>query len=61
MTGKGAVFIGTSGWHYEHGQGPFYDPDLADDNILKDYARHFRSVEINNIFYRLPDGKTFED
>jgi uncharacterized protein YecE (DUF72 family) len=61
MAGKGSLYIGTSGWHYEHWKGPFYEPDLADDRLLEDYARQFGSVEINNSFYRLPPSKTFEE
>ena len=47
-------YIGTSGWHYRHWQGPFYPADLPADRWLGFYARHFDTVEINASFYRLP-------
>jgi uncharacterized protein YecE (DUF72 family) len=59
MGNKRAIFIGTSGWHYEHWKGPFYGPGLAGDRMLVEYSRHFRSVEINNSFYRLPESENF--
>jgi len=54
------VFIGTSGWSYPHWKGRFYPADLADEDALAFYARHFDCVEINNTFYRLPDPGTLE-
>jgi uncharacterized protein YecE (DUF72 family) len=53
------LHIGTSGWHYSHWRGPFYPQDLQDNKMLGVYARHFRTVEINNSFYRLPRRQTF--
>lgn len=49
-----SYYIGTSGWHYPHWQGPFYPRDLAPAAWLEYYARHFATVEINSSFYRLP-------
>lgn len=54
------IFIGTSGWHYQHWKGPFYPEDLANRELLQYYARFFRCVEINNSFYRLPARKVLE-
>ena len=54
MTHK-SILIGTSGWSYEHWQGLFYPEDLPDEDRLEYYADHFRSVEINSSFYRLPE------
>jgi len=48
------VRIGTSGWHYADWAGPFYPEDMAPEDFLGLYARHFSTVEINNTFYRLP-------
>ncbi|MFW5970155.1 MAG: DUF72 domain-containing protein [Halofilum sp. (in: g-proteobacteria)] len=50
--------IGTSGWAYPHWSGPFYPEDLQEEERLAYYARHFRSVEINNSFYQLPAAAT---
>lgn len=57
-TGNAVVSIGTSGWNYDHWRGPFYDESLPQNKWLEFYAEHFRSVEINNSFYQLPDKKT---
>ncbi|PLW82435.1 DUF72 domain-containing protein [Kineobactrum sediminis] len=54
------VHVGTSGWHYEHWQGPFYPKDLATGDWLEYYASQFSSLEINNAFYRLPAKKTLQ-
>jgi uncharacterized protein YecE (DUF72 family) len=48
------IRIGTSGWHYKHWKGPFYQPDLPASKMLTSYLQHFDTVEINNTFYRLP-------
>jgi uncharacterized protein YecE (DUF72 family) len=60
MTSRAPVYIGTSGWHYDHWRGPFYPKDMTPDQFLAHYQRFFRSVEINNSFYQLPKKKTFE-
>lgn len=54
------IHIGTSGWHYEHWEGPFYPPDISSSEYLSFYAAHLKSVEINNSFYHLPKKDTFE-
>ncbi|HWR16354.1 MAG TPA: DUF72 domain-containing protein [Terriglobales bacterium] len=55
----GGVRIGTSGWHYKHWCGPFYDPKLPGAKMLEVYYQHFDTVEINNSFYRLPTEAAF--
>lgn len=57
MAGK--IHIGTSGWSYRHWKGPFYPDRLSARRFLEHYAGIFRSVEINNSFYRLPEETTF--
>jgi uncharacterized protein YecE (DUF72 family) len=54
MTRRGAIHIGTSGWHYKHWLGPFYPEKLPASKMLDFYTRHFDTVELNNTFYRLP-------
>jgi uncharacterized protein YecE (DUF72 family) len=54
------IHIGTSGWSYEHWKGPFYPHDLTGSEMLTFYAQHFRSVEINSSFYRLPEKNTLQ-
>lgn len=58
--GRARVRIGTSGWNYNHWQGPFYDESLPSKDWLEFYAEKFQSVEINNSFYQLPAKKTIK-
>jgi len=48
------IFIGTSGWHYQHWRGVFYPERLPQREWLAYYAERFRTVELNATFYRLP-------
>lgn len=57
---KKTIYIGTSGWHYDHWIGPYYSKDLSHQKFLKFYAQDFNSVEINNTFYRLPSKKAIK-
>jgi uncharacterized protein YecE (DUF72 family) len=56
---KGTLRIGTSGYQYDHWKGIFYPEDLPKKSWFAHYAAHFDTVEINNTFYRLPQGHTF--
>jgi uncharacterized protein YecE (DUF72 family) len=53
------VHIGTSGWHYKHWCGPFYEENLSPSKMLPVYYTQFDTVEINNTFYKLPSAETF--
>lgn len=53
------VFIGTSGWQYGQWRGRFYPERIPQAGWLEHYAAHFRTVEVNNTFYRLPSSETF--
>ncbi|MCY0991323.1 DUF72 domain-containing protein [Nannocystis sp. ILAH1] len=53
------LWIGTSGWQYRDWRGRFYPDELPQHRWLSHYATAFRTVELNNSFYRLPDGDTF--
>jgi uncharacterized protein YecE (DUF72 family) len=57
---RGSVHIGCSGWVYKHWRGIFYPEDLPQKRWFEFYAAEFDTVEINNSFYRLPTGDTFE-
>ncbi len=48
------LLIGTSGYSYKEWLGPFYPEKLAASEMLRYYAQHFATVEINNTFYRMP-------
>jgi uncharacterized protein YecE (DUF72 family) len=55
----GKSFVGCSGWSYRDWRGTFYDQKLTAKAWFSFYARHFRTVEINNTFYRMPPETTF--
>jgi uncharacterized protein YecE (DUF72 family) len=54
----GEIHIGTSGWHYEHWEGPFYPDTVAKRDYLAYYIKHLSTVEVNNTFYQLPEEGT---
>ncbi len=54
------LFLGTSGWVYNHWKGVFYPEDLPSGEWFSFYTRHFDTVEINNSFYRLPSRDVFD-
>lgn len=49
------LFVGTSGYGYKEWKGRFYPQDITARGMLPFYSHHFRAVEINNTFYRMPD------
>ncbi|OGU72864.1 MAG: hypothetical protein A2V93_01840 [Ignavibacteria bacterium RBG_16_34_14] len=57
---KNSIHIGTSGWNYKHWKVLFYPEDIPQKKWLEFYCQNFRTVELNNTFYRLPEKKTFE-
>lgn len=59
MKRKGKIYIGTSGWHYKHWIGTYYPKGTKDADQLSLYLDDFKTVEINNSFYRLPTPETF--
>ncbi|HEX6913638.1 MAG TPA: DUF72 domain-containing protein [Chitinophagaceae bacterium] len=56
----GKAYVGTSGWLYKHWKGTFYPPGLRVADEFSFYSMFFRTVELNNPFYRLPSKETFE-
>ncbi|HXK09842.1 MAG TPA: DUF72 domain-containing protein [Vicinamibacteria bacterium] len=48
------VHVGTSGYAYKEWRGSFYPERMKEREMLRYYAERFRTVEINNTFYRLP-------
>jgi uncharacterized protein YecE (DUF72 family) len=48
------VLVGCSGWNYADWRETFYPKGLPPKRWLEFYARHFRTVEVNTTFYRLP-------
>jgi uncharacterized protein YecE (DUF72 family) len=54
------IWIGTSGYVYRHWRGGvFYPPRLPARDELAWYAGRFRTVELNNPFYRPPSPQTW--
>lgn len=51
---NGMKYIGCSGWSYKYWEGVFYPDDLSPQKYLSYYANYFRTVEVNNTFYRFP-------
>src|SRR3954447_16754831 len=54
-----AVYIGTSGWSYDHWVNVLYPREAISLERLDAYARRFRTVEVNNTFYRWPKDEVF--
>ncbi len=54
-----AVHIGTSGWSYDHWVDVLYPRGATSLERLDAYAREFRTVEVNNTFYRWPKDEVF--
>jgi uncharacterized protein YecE (DUF72 family) len=54
------LYVGTSGYSYKEWKGTFYPDDLPDKQMLHFYGERFRSVEINNTFYRMPKASVLE-
>lgn len=57
---EGKLFIGTSGFQYDHWQSVFYPSDLPKKDWFSYYAARFNSVEINSTFYNLPKKETMK-
>ena len=46
------IYIGTSGWSYQHWKGVFYPDNLSQKKLFPYYCQYFDSVEVNATFYR---------
>jgi len=55
------LYVGTSGYSYKEWKGTFYPEDIPDKQMLRYYGERFRSVEINNTFYRMPKASVLEN
>ena len=55
------LYVGTSGYSYKEWKGTFYPEDMPDKQMLRYYGERFRSVEINNTFYRMPKASVLEN
>lgn len=55
-----AIWIGTSGWQYDHWRDRFYPAGLPVSRWLEHYAASFDTVELNVTFYRQPRPVVFD-
>ena len=49
------IWIGTSGYSFDDWHLSFYPPGLKRGQRLNYYVRHFKTVEVNSTYYRLPN------
>jgi uncharacterized protein YecE (DUF72 family) len=54
------LYVGTSGYSYKEWKGTFYPRKLPATQMLPFYGEHFRTVEINYTFKRLPTALILE-
>ena len=55
-----ALYIGTSGWHYDDWTAAFYPKDVTGYHELTFHAQHFNTVENNSSFYRIAGEGTYK-
>jgi uncharacterized protein YecE (DUF72 family) len=53
------LWIGTSGWSYDHWDGVLYPHGLEPVKRLDHYLQRFQTVEVNSTFYHWPPDATF--
>ncbi len=56
--GEDQLLLGTSSWTGEGWVGSFYPAGSKAADFLPFYARHFRTVEVDSTFYRIPAANT---
>ncbi|MEN3295639.1 MAG: hypothetical protein V7642_4892 [Burkholderiales bacterium] len=54
------LYVGTSGYSYKEWKGSFYPEELPAKQMLRFYGERFKTVEINNTFYRMPKAAVLE-
>ena len=54
------LYVGTSGYSYKEWKGTFYPQKLPTKQMLPFYSEHFRTVEINYTFRRLPTASVLD-
>jgi len=58
MTDIAKYIVGTSGYSFADWVGTFYPAGTRSAEMLDYYVRHFRTVEVNYTFYRMPAART---
>jgi len=54
------LYVGTSGYSYKEWKGSFYPENTSAKDMLSYYSSRFKSVELNNTFYRVPQPSMIE-
>lgn len=54
-----AIYVGTSGWSYDHWEGVLYPVGLPARERLNCYLPRYRTVEVNSTFYHWPPDVAF--
>ncbi|HEY0074495.1 MAG TPA: DUF72 domain-containing protein [Abditibacteriaceae bacterium] len=54
-----SIYIGTSGWSYDHWKGVLYPHEADSRERLAYYTEKFGTVEVNSTYYRWPTNSTF--
>lgn len=54
------LWIGTSGWSYDHWNGVLYPHGLPAADRLGHYVQRYPTVEVNSTFYRWPPDAAFD-
>jgi uncharacterized protein YecE (DUF72 family) len=52
--GKPEIFVGCAKWGRKDWVGKIYPPKTKEADFLSHYARHFKSIELNATFYKMP-------
>ncbi len=52
------IHLGCSGFHYKEWKGSFYPEKLPQSKWFQFYCEHFKTLEINNTFYKFPTEKS---
>lgn len=55
------IHIGTMGWSYKFWMNNFYSKSTKPEKFLKEYSKHFNTVEVNSSFYRVPSVSVLEN
>jgi len=54
MAASTPIYVGTSGWYYDHWEGLLYPKGLPKARRFEVYAKRYRAVEVNATYYRYP-------
>jgi uncharacterized protein YecE (DUF72 family) len=54
------LWVGTSGYSHPEWRGAFFPADLPEEQMLRYYAGHLSTVELNSTFHRLPSVRMLQ-